>query len=94
MLIRSLPYGDPSRLVYLYTPNLQFSKLPVEVFGPAYADFHDLKRDSHSFQNMTVFGQSVFSLALRRVRRNASARRVWMAISFELSNPLPNSAGR
>ena len=41
VLIRSLPYGDPSRLVYLYTPNPQF-KLPVEVFGPAYADFYDL----------------------------------------------------
>ena len=28
VLIRSLPYGDPGRLVYLYTPNPQ-SKLPV-----------------------------------------------------------------
>ena len=44
VLIRSLPYGDPSRLVYLYTPNPQF-KLPAEVFGPAYADFYDLKRE-------------------------------------------------
>src|SRR6202050_5342579 len=61
VLIRSLPYGDPSRLVYLYTPNPQF-KLPVEVFGPFYGDFHDLKRDSHSFQDMTAFDQSVFSL--------------------------------
>ena len=51
VLIRSLPYGDPSRLVYLYTPNPQF-KLPDEVFGPAYADFYDLKRDSHSFQDI------------------------------------------
>lgn len=62
VLIRSLPYGDPSRLVYLYTPNRQF-KLPDEVFGPAYADLYDLKRDSHSFQDMTAFGQSVFNLA-------------------------------
>lgn len=62
VLIRSLPYGDPTRLVYLYTPNRQF-KLPDEVFGPAYADFYDLKRDSHSFQDMTAFGQSVFNLA-------------------------------
>jgi len=62
VLIRSLPYGKPSRLVYLYTPNAQF-KLPVEIFGPAYADIYDLKRDSHSFQDMTAFGQSVFSLA-------------------------------
>ena len=51
VLIRSLPYGDPSRLVYLYTPVVQF-RLPDEVFGPAYADFYDLKRDSHSFQDI------------------------------------------
>ena len=33
VLIRSLPYGDPSRLVYLYTPIRQF-KLPVESSPP------------------------------------------------------------
>jgi predicted permease len=75
VLIRSLPYGDPSRLVYLYTPNPQF-KLPVEVFGPFYADFYDLKRDSHSFQDMTAFGQSVFSLAGRGAAERVSAARV------------------
>jgi putative ABC transport system permease protein len=75
VLIRSLPYGDPSRLVYLYTPNPQF-KLPVEIFGPAYADFYDLKRDSHSFQDMTAFGQSVFSLASQGAAERVSAARV------------------
>jgi predicted permease len=75
VLIRSLPYGDPSRLVYLYTPNPQF-KLPVEVFGPFYADFYDLKRDSHSFQDMTAFGQSVFSLASQGSAERVSAARV------------------
>jgi len=75
VLIRSLPYGDPSRLVYLYTPNPQF-KLPVEMFGPAYADFYDLKRDSHSFQKMTAFGQSVFSLAAQGASERVSAARV------------------
>ena len=75
VLIRSLPYGDPSRLVYLYTPIPQF-KLPVEMFGPAYADFYDLKRDSHSFQDMTAFGQSVFSLASQGAAERVSAARV------------------
>jgi predicted permease len=75
VLIRSLPYGDPSRLVYLYTPNPQF-KLPVEVFGPAYADFYDLKRQSHSFQDMTAFGQSVLSLATQGSAERVSAARV------------------
>lgn len=75
VLIRALPYGDPSRLVYLYTPNPQF-KVPAEVFGPAYADFYDIKRASHSFQDMTVFGQSVFSLSSAGTAERASAARV------------------
>src|SRR5580692_11181455 len=51
VLIRSLPYGDPNRLVYLYTPNPRFN-LPAEVFGPAYSDLYDLKKESTSFQDM------------------------------------------
>ncbi len=75
VLIRSLPYGDPGQLVYLYTPNPQF-KLPLEVFGPAYADFYDVKKESHSFQDMAAFGQSVFSLASQGAVQRASAARV------------------
>ena len=75
VLIRSLPYGDPAQLVYLYTPVPQF-KLPVEVFGPAYADFYDLKKENHSFQDMTSFGQSVFSLASQGSAQRVSAARV------------------
>src|SRR6202161_982562 len=62
VLIRSLPYGDPSRLVYLYTPNPQF-KLPGEMFGPAYADFYDLKRQSQSYTDMSVFEQAIYNLS-------------------------------
>ena len=75
VLIRSLPYGDPRRLVYLYTPNRQF-KLPDEIFGPAYADLYDIKRASHSFEDMTAFGQSVFNLASSGVAERVSATRV------------------
>ena len=75
VLIRSLPYGDPSRLVYLYTPNPQFN-VPLEVFGPAYADFYDLKKENHSFQDMTTFDQSVFSLASQGAAERVSAARV------------------
>src|SRR3984885_5943987 len=75
VLIRSLPYGDPSRLVYLYTPNPQFN-LPVEVFGPAYSDFYDLKKGSTSFQDMTAFDQSVLSLATQGSAERVSTARV------------------
>ncbi len=75
VLIRSLPYGDPGRLVYLYTPNPQFN-LPAEVFGPAYSDFYDLKKESTSFQDMTAFDESVYSLATQGSAERASTARV------------------
>ena len=75
VLIRSLPYGDPGRLVYLYTPNPQF-KLPIEDFSPAYADFYDLKKESHAFQDMTIFDQSVLSLASQGAAERVGVARV------------------
>jgi predicted permease len=75
VLIRSLPYGDAGRLVYLYTPNPQFN-VPVEIFGPTYADFYDLKKESTSFQDMTAFDQSVFSLTTPGPAERVSTARV------------------
>jgi predicted permease len=75
VLIRSLPYGDASRLVYLYTPNPRYNLAP-EMFGPAYGDFYDIKRESHSFQNITAFDQSMFSLAEQGSAQRVSAARV------------------
>jgi putative ABC transport system permease protein len=75
VLIRSLPYGKPRRLVYLYTPNPQF-KLPIEVFSPTDADFYDIKNQSHSFQDMTAFNQSTFSLAAQGIAERVSTARV------------------
>jgi hypothetical protein len=63
VFIRSLPYGDASRLVYLFTPLPQF-KLPPEIFGPTYPDFYDLKRQSRSFQSMTTFDQAIKTLSM------------------------------
>jgi len=52
VLIRSLPYGDPERLVYLFTPNLNL-KIPAEVLCPGYGDYFDIQRDNHSFESMS-----------------------------------------
>src|SRR6202789_3177985 len=38
VLIRTLPYGDPERLVYLFSPNPSL-KVPAEVICPSYGDF-------------------------------------------------------
>ena len=75
VLIRSLPYGDPGPLVYVYTPNPRYN-LPPEIFGPAYGDFYDIKRESRSFQNITAFDQSMFSLAEQGSAQRVSAARV------------------
>jgi predicted permease len=62
VLLRSLPYGDAGRLVYLYATNSHLH-FPPNAFGPSYADFYDLKRANHSFSNMTIFEQVRYSLA-------------------------------
>jgi predicted permease len=62
VLLRSLPYGNSDRLVYLFIPNPKFS-LPPEIFGPTNADFFDIRRDNHSFSGMTLFEQASYDLA-------------------------------
>src|ERR1700735_3229828 len=52
VLIRSLPYGDPGRLAYLFTPNPHIP-VPPDVMTPSYADFYDIKRESQSFTDMS-----------------------------------------
>ena len=63
VLIRSLPYGDSSKLVYLFTPNPHID-IPAEVFGPSNGDFFDLKSQSHSYSAMTLFDQQTYNLAV------------------------------
>jgi predicted permease len=63
VMLRSLPYGDSSRLVYLFTPNPKIKGLPgPEVFGPSNADFFDIKGQSHSYESITFFNQKIYSL--------------------------------
>jgi predicted permease len=73
VLIRALPYGEPGRLVYLFTPNPLWN-LPTESFGPSNADFFDLKTQSKSFSATTLFTQTTYNLA-----GNARAERVGAA---------------
>jgi predicted permease len=63
VLLRSLPYGNPERLVYLFTPNPQY-RLPPDIIGPSKADFFDLKKQSHSFAAMTLFEQAMYNISV------------------------------
>jgi putative ABC transport system permease protein len=54
VLLRSLPYGHPEKLVYLFSPNPRFKGVPEEM-GPNLPDFYDWRRLSHSFTSMAMF---------------------------------------
>ena len=74
VLIRSLPYGDASRLVYLFTPSPRL-KIPDEVICPSYGDLYDIRRDGKSFADVTANEQTLFSVAmLGSVQRIGGAR--------------------
>ncbi len=61
VLLRSLPYGDPQRLVYLFSPNPAL-KIPADIICPSYGDSYDLKRQSGSYADISNFEQAQFSL--------------------------------
>ncbi len=75
VLIRSLPYGDPERLVYLFSPNPAL-KIPVEVICPSYGDFYDLKREARSYVDMSNFEQAQFSVTQQGTMQRIGGARV------------------
>jgi len=75
VLIRSLPYGDPERLVYLFAPNPHL-KLPPEIICPSYGDFYDIKRENKSFADLTAYEQATFNLATQGAVQRVGAARV------------------
>ncbi len=75
VLIRSLPYGDPDRLVYLFTPNPNL-KIPAEVLCPAYGDYYDIRRGSRSFESMSNFVQVMLNFDERGTLRQIGSARV------------------
>jgi predicted permease len=75
VLIRSLPYGDPERLVYLFSPNPSL-KIPAEVICPSYGDFYDLKRGAKSYADMSNFEQTQFSVTQQGATQRIGGARV------------------
>jgi predicted permease len=75
VLIRSLPYGDPERLVYLFSPNPNL-KIPAEVLCPSYGDFYDIKRESRSYAAMSNFEQAMFNVGSTGIAQRMGAARV------------------
>jgi putative ABC transport system permease protein len=70
VLLRSLPYGHPEKLFYLWSPNPNFKGAPEEL-GPNVPDLYEWQRLSHSFSAMTVLRQGTVNLV-----RDGSTQRV------------------
>lgn len=62
VLLRSLPYGHPGSLVYLFTPNVNFKGIPEEM-SPNVPDFYDWQRLNHSFTSMALLQETEVNIA-------------------------------
>jgi len=69
VLLRSLPYGHPEKLVYIFSPNRKFTGVPEEL-GPNVPDFYDWQRLSHSFSALTMLRARTLNL----IREGSSNR--------------------
>jgi predicted permease len=72
VLLRSLPYGHPEKLVYIWNPNPNFKGVPDE-FGPNVPDFYEWQRISHSFSAMTMLRASTLNLVRGGLSKPVSA---------------------
>jgi putative ABC transport system permease protein len=54
VLLRSLPYARPEKLVYLYSPNSHYTGLPSEI-PPNVPDVYDWQRLSHTISSFAMF---------------------------------------
>jgi predicted permease len=73
VLIRSLPYGNAARLVYMWTPVPGTAGLPLEI-GPYYSDVIAWQRDSKSFEAITGLRRYVALLTGESPERVGGAR--------------------
>src|SRR5260370_34328358 len=62
VLLRSLPYGDPGRLAYIWTPNDHFKAPVPRELSPTNGDFYDFQSLSRSFSDMALFSPTGFRL--------------------------------
>lgn len=62
VLLRSLPYREPSSLVYVWSPNPRF-QVPIENLPPMTADFFSLQRENRSIESLALFTAARFNVS-------------------------------
>lgn len=75
VLIRSLPYGDPARLVYVWSPIPRLPEVPREI-GPSWPDYVDWARTSQSFASLAAFEGGYFRVPGKTTATQIAATRV------------------
>ena len=60
VLLRSLPFAHPDRLVYLWTPIPRYKGVPREI-SPSFADVAAWSAASRSFSSLTAFDQRILT---------------------------------
>src|SRR5262249_14494539 len=58
--IRPLPFGDSSRLAFIFATHKERGR---ERMGASYADFLDWRRDNSSFVDLAAFGRRSYNLS-------------------------------
>jgi len=76
VLLRTLPYGNPDRLVYLYEPIPRLPGIPLEGWAPVNADFYDWQSQSHSFSSLALFTTDSTNLSVGGAAIQISSSRV------------------
>jgi hypothetical protein len=82
VLIRDLPFGDVTRLVYVGVRNPKLADIPLDshggtgAFAPSNADFDDLRRAATSFSSLTIFAQDALTLIERDATERIGGARV------------------
>ncbi|SRR5579871_599308 len=59
VLLRAFPYGDVSRIAYVWTPNPKFTGAPREL-GPSVPDFAAWRKEQRSFTELAGFNEGHF----------------------------------
>ena len=75
VLLHSLPYGDPSRLFYIWSPIPRLPDVPREI-GPNWPDYIEWTKASRSFTSIAAFDSGYFNVSGRTGTTQIAATRV------------------